>query len=148
MTRMELKDILTTTMAAVGAVLGIFNAWRAWSSDRIRVRVSISNVIAFPGGERAIGIEVVNLSSFPLTITNLGFERLDSSSHLQITSPIFTGADQRLPFRLESRTAFTVLQPSAAGEIPIELKNVGRAYVSTACGHRALSKRAVGRHLV
>ena len=126
-----LFQAITLAIAVLGAVLGLYNAWRNWIQDRVRVRVKLS---FFEGNNGAQGItfEVVNLSNFPITITHFGFDLLGTDRHMQIPRPIFTSAET-LPVRLASRTACTVLVGSDA--LPqnswTALRN---AYVNTACG--------------
>jgi len=40
--RMEANGIITLALAVIGAVLGVFNAWRSWINDRVRIRLDIS----------------------------------------------------------------------------------------------------------
>lgn len=131
-------DFATVTMAALGSGLGIFNAWRTWVNDRVRIRVAVSRLIA-TDGQRAIGIEVVNLSAFDVTITHIGFDLVGTSDHLQLFKPLIAQG-HALPKRLEPRAAFTVFQPLSAFEGK-QLLQLDRAYVATACGLRPKSRR-------
>jgi len=95
MTTLESVTLITAITGAVGgaigAVLGIFNTWSQWSRNRVRLRVVPK--IAFHAEDRGIYcdhmplederylfnyparlcIEVKNLSSFPVTISDVGF---------------------------------------------------------------------------
>jgi hypothetical protein len=118
------------TVGAAGAFLGVLNTWRNWSQDRVRIRVKTSL------GRNAAGpllvLNVLNISSFPVTITHVGFDILGGGEHMQIPAPIFAGS-HTLPVRLESRTSCTALQPFTA--LPAERwLVVRRTYVETACG--------------
>ena len=98
---------ITTVLAVLGAVLGLYNAWRNWIQDRVVLRVKVSQGIGGLGVEMHT-IEITNLSSFPLTITHIGFDLLGTDRHAQIPFPNFLRGET-LPIRLESRTSVTVL---------------------------------------
>lgn len=123
---------ITLGIAILGAGLGVLNAWRSWNTDRVRVKVSTSLARSLVADEDAICIDVVNLSSFPVTITSVGFDLASGLNHLAVPKPIFTRGES-LPVRLESRTSLTVLQPMATLEDE-QLAKVTSAYVRTACG--------------
>jgi hypothetical protein len=122
-------QIFTLAIAIVGAALGVLNTWRAFSSDRVRIRVRPSWAM-LTGGPEILAIEVVNLSTFAITVTAIGFTKSDSSSHAQVIEPRLSTGDS-LPKRLESRTGFTALvDPRELMKVP----DVDEAYVRTACG--------------
>ncbi|MDZ4282792.1 MAG: hypothetical protein U1C04_18760 [Hydrogenophaga sp.] len=130
-------QIITTALAVLGAVLGLYNAWRNWVQDRVRLKVSVSHASLSPGGP-GFSVAIVNLSNFPLTITHLGFDRIDGSHHMQILSPMFLAGEQ-LPIRLASRTATTAFVGLRTLQHE-QLLAIRRAYVSTACGKRSVSR--------
>ena len=35
-------QVVTTALAVLGSVLGVYNAWRNWVQDRVRLRVDVS----------------------------------------------------------------------------------------------------------
>lgn len=132
-------DYVTFGVALLGAVLGVYNAWRNWVQDRVRLRVKTS----MDGGAddaQSVVIEVINLSSFPVTITHVGFNLLGTDRHAQIPFPHFTRGET-LPVRLESRTSVTVLHAAAIAP-PYGWQIVRSVYVLTACG---LKRRCSGR---
>lgn len=130
-------QVITTALAVLGAVLGLYNAWRNWIQDRVRIKVSVSHV-ELATGEPGFSVAVVNLSNFPVTITHLGFDRIDGRLHMQIVRPMFIHGEQ-LPIRLAPRAAATALVQMSALQKE-QLVSIRRAYVSTACGERAVSK--------
>lgn len=138
-------DFVTLATAVLGAVLGIVSTWRSFALDRVKLRVGASLGIGVPVSEPLIVIEVVNLSSFPVTVTTIGFYLDGTDRHLQITHPVFTRGEQ-LPVRLEPRAAFTVAQPARAlqSEHLVALRSV---YIKTACGLEAQSKRGALRNV-
>lgn len=132
-------EVVTFAIALLGAVLGVYNAWRNWIQDRVRLRVKTSWGRG-AGAHEAFVIEVINLSSFPLTITHIGFDLIGTDYHAQILIPQFTRSET-LPVRLESRTSVTAIHPFA--KAPADGWEVVRnVYVLTACG---LKRRSNGR---
>jgi hypothetical protein len=129
-------DYVTLVIAVLGAGLGIFNAWRNWVSDRVRVRVKVSHGMG-GGGAEVFLIDVVNLSAFPITVTHIGFDLLGTDRHAQIPIPRFVRGET-LPVRLESRASFTVLQPLTESP-PNGWVGVRRVYALTACGLKRVS---------
>lgn len=134
---MTWAELITAATAGLGAVLGVFNAYRAWLDDRVHLKVLVHAAFTVPAGEPHLSITVRNLSRFAVTVTAVGFELAGTDRHLQIPMPLFTGGE-RLPVRLEPRTSVTVLQPTRALQND-EARLVTRAYVNTACGHVARS---------
>lgn len=66
-------QLATLAIAAVGAVLGVINTWNAISDRRPRARVRFLNLYDVPNVEHfGYSIEVTNLSTFPLTISEVG----------------------------------------------------------------------------
>lgn len=136
---------LTLAVALTGAVLGVLNTWRNWSLDRVKVRV-VPVYSEDMAGSRYISIEVINLSSFPVTVVSIGFTVIGGATHMQIPRPIFTGRET-LPVRLESRTSFTVLAPLSTFE-KTQLATIDRAYVKTACGNQIQGDSTTLRQIV
>ena len=133
-----LLQSVTLAIAVIGAVLGLLNAWRNWVNDRVRVRVSVSQGVDTLGA-RVLLIGVVNLSTFPVTIDVIGFNRVGATDHVQLTNPQFLRA-HTLPERLESRAALTVVQ--RVGAMPSDIAgSLRQAYVKTACGHTFIGGR-------
>jgi hypothetical protein len=62
------KDYITMGAAALGAGLGLMNTWNAMSQRRVRLRVRPAYATVVPAGAIAFCIEVINLSTFPVTI--------------------------------------------------------------------------------
>ena len=129
---------ITAIAAGIGAVLGIMNTWRATSQNRIKFTVRPTHVISVPDGTQGFSIEVVNLSNFPITVSEIGFtgasNSIKRSGRFAVTNS-FTIARQTLPVRLESREAesfyFDPMDANLMG------KAIGKAYARTSCGEVA-----------
>lgn len=128
-------QICTLIIAVVGAALGVLNTWRAFGQDRLRLRVEPAHAY-MTNGARQMCITVVNLSTFPVTLTNFGFTLVGDLNHMAIASPVFT-QNERLPIRLEPRASCTALVDIWALQ-DAQIARIHKAYVSTACGHRVL----------
>lgn len=139
-------DAVTLAIAVLGAALGVLNFWRSWAADRVRVRVRVAHAYVLSGVQtHNLTIDVVNLSTFPVTVTHIGFDVNGTDRHMQIPMPIFT-THLTLPVRLESRAGFTVLQPLTAFKDE-QLARLRNAYVLTACGARFNSSRSAFKQI-
>ena len=110
------SESITLTIAIIGAVcgvtgvvLGIVNTWRQLRRDKVRLKIVPSHVIpvgavADPGWN--FGIEVINMSEFPVTISDVGFLLNNGDKGTIATLPGFEQYGS-LPLRLEPRTAFS-----------------------------------------
>jgi hypothetical protein len=138
------KEIFTITAAIIGAVLGIMNTWNAMAQRRIRLKVSPAHATFIGGGilttDRgdSLGdlfcIEVTNLSTFPLTITEVGFTMGRSiRTGLRAAVPLPKILDgQAWPRRLETRESVSLYCDIDFGGQ--DSRRIGRAYARTACG--------------
>src|ERR1041385_1896118 len=99
---MGISDTITLVIAVIGAVLGILNAYRDFSRDRVKLRVvpkvafnvgannvitgdrptSLMNQLLRDGCPARLCIEVINLSTFPITISAAGFGRVSERRHV------------------------------------------------------------------
>ena len=80
------RDTLTLGIAVLGAALGVINTWNSLRSSRVRLRVTPK--WALTPDWTGLSIDVVNLSSFPVTITEVGFTLGRSLSRLPRRVPI------------------------------------------------------------
>jgi hypothetical protein len=139
-------DGVTLAIAVLGAVLGVINAWQAHDRDRVKLRVAPRVAYTFTalGDAHHVGIEVINRSAFPLTISQVGF-LLDSGERCALITPIlFDGGG--FPRRLEARTAFTAFF-KPGWERGAHFTVATRAYAETTAGDVALSSRRAVRRL-
>lgn len=129
------KDIVTIGAAALGAVLGIMNTWNAVNQRRVRLRVRPAHATMVPSGRSMFSIEVVNLSAFPLTISEVGFTLKRGGikqPRAAVITPILID-NKPWPRKLEPRESVSVYfdpstMRSGPGRRPL------RAYARSACG--------------
>jgi hypothetical protein len=100
---MDTKDLILSTCAVVGAVLGVFNLARSYLSDSERLTVA-----RIEGDDKEYpGVEIVNRSPFPITVAQLGMVYPDGQvSDVTIAYIRMGNIDQpQLPRRIEARTS-------------------------------------------
>jgi len=137
-TPFELRDFLTAGCAVLGAGLGVLNTITSLNQRRVKLRVTpkfsvrtergvYSHKTEIPANS-VPAIEVINLSEFPVTISEAGFSLRRDTGRLTPTPP-FLNDDKPWPRRLESRESVTIYFPSAA-KLP---SNLHLAYATTDC---------------
>lgn len=126
------KDYITPSAAFVGAVLGVVNTLHNFNQKRVKLRVVPSMSTIYPSRKTYMCINVVNLSAFPVTVSEVGlvgrWANPEKSLRAMVPMPkLIDGGSW--PRRLESREVVAALvNPS---EIPDDL---GKVYAKTSCG--------------
>lgn len=142
------KDWITFGIALLGAGLGILNYWNAISQRRVRLRVRPTYALPIGGGDTMFSIEVVNLSTFAVTITEVGFTVDGSTAKRKtragIPRPIIIDG-QPWPRRLQQREAVSAF--FHPGEAMRAGGRIGRAYAHTSCGEFAYGTSPALREL-
>jgi hypothetical protein len=135
------KDVITLGVALLGAGLGIMNTWNAVSQRRVRVRVAPSFLTEPDGSPLGFSIEIINLSAFPITLAEVGF---DAGRGKRVPARAAHFPDNKpLPRRIEPReSVLAMFCPAEFGLPNIEL---GDAYVRTACGRTVYGNSPAGR---
>jgi hypothetical protein len=132
---MTTTELITLPLAVLGAVLGVINTWRGLERDRVKLRVVPK--IAYPATpgldpRPRLCIEVTNLSTFPVTISEVGFLQRGTDHRMALLQPILPDGGP-FPRRLEARHGFTAyFAPGAEARDGFE--NVTKAYARTECG--------------
>jgi hypothetical protein len=136
--------ILSVLLGFIGAALGVFNAWRSFRKDRVRLRVkpqasrqylrdaTVKGTLP-PDGPARMAIEVVNIGHLPAVISDVGLltsekDKRASASHYQ------TNLGKRLPILLEPRRAVTVVLDGAYNDLADHPVQYVGAYARTECG--------------
>ena len=136
----DIKEFLTIGCAVLGASLGVINTVTGLSQRRLRLKVIPKTVVRngrdiFSTNLKVLedsypAIEVINLSAFPVTISEAGFT-LKGSANRVVCDPSPVIDNKPWPRRLEPREAVTVYFPY--GIFP---KNLHLAYAQTDCNEK------------
>lgn len=138
--------ILGVVAGLTGVVLGIVNTLINVKRDRVRLRVRLSQVITVGlgfDGQRTYSIEALNLSEFPVVVTDIGLSLTKKENASLSTVP---GLEPRgkLPLRLEPRTKYQkMFQASSIDDLWPRMIST---YSQTECGVTAKGKIAVPRN--
>jgi hypothetical protein len=158
MTTLETVTLVTAITGAacgiLGAVLGIINTWNQVSKNRLRLRVrpflavvrqrSNGQYVGIarysgepfpPGSMPCLGIQVVNLSSFSVTINEVGFRDPGCKGEKNNINPSDRCGDP-LPKRLKPRESMSVYSDPGAKLEP-SIARLAKAYAGTSCGQVA-----------
>lgn len=107
----NLINLITFGIAVVGAILGIINT--VYAIDKDRVKLKVRPVFGVTTGaphlkEEYIGIEIINLSTFPISISQAGFMLGRTKQRAAILRPLTTQGVIYLPYKLPSREKITL----------------------------------------
>ncbi len=133
MNEITLFQAITLAVAVIGAALGLINTWHMIDRTQVKLRVSLGRAMLIGGGIEGgpdIGIEVTNLSSFPVTLSEVGVNYKGTNERGVFIQPLF--ADHGvMPRRLEPRSSIT-----AYGNTPDPIPGhpIRCAYAKTQCG--------------
>jgi hypothetical protein len=141
-------NIITLAIALVGAILGIINT--LLSINRHRVKIKVTPKVAYLVGQivktKCLAIEILNLSDFPVTISQVGILYRGTKDRGDIVLPNMPDGGS-FPRRLESRASFTVYSNP---EVILEnnFANVYCAYAETDCKVLAKGRSPALKELV
>jgi hypothetical protein len=131
---MNTFDYITIVIAIIGASLGIINMFYNFNRDRVKLRVipNIWKICIKDEISERFGIEVINLSTFPVTIRQLGY--YDKRNKINVITGLsgFINPIQ-LPIKLGPRESFSLY-----GDVEFhknkDLLNIKCWYAYTICG--------------
>ena len=143
-------EVATLGIALLGAGLGIINTWQSIDRDRVKLRVTPKMSHSFfPGVDDTfprLCIEVLNLSAFPVTVSEVGLTLHGTDKQFKLFVPIIHDGGP-FPRRLEPRSSFTAYFESGAENHPA-FTSVKSAYAKTDCGEMATGDSPALRSLV
>ena len=134
-------DGLILSIATLGAVLGIINTWKSIDRDRLKLKVVPKHAIPvgdFINKNIRFCIEVINLSTFPVTISEVGVLFHNTDARGAVINPIIIDGG-KFPRRLEPRSSFTAYLQSEVFQNKDDFK-VKCAYASSDCGEMVTGK--------
>jgi hypothetical protein len=123
---------VTLAIAAVGAVLGVINTWRAIDQSRVKLKVVPVHAMPYGGAPQNIRfcIQVTNLSQFAITLDDAGVFFHGTKRRGSVVTPVF--ADQGpWPRRLEPRSSVSIYSELPRSSTGHKIKC---AFARTQCG--------------
>jgi hypothetical protein len=129
---------MTLAIALLGAILGLINAWHSLNQCRVRLIVRPKRAIPFGAVDPRLTfcIEVTNLSTFAVTICDVGVFYKGTDQRGSIVRPVFLDGGP-WPRRLEPRSAVTVYSQTPE---PFQGHAIKCAYAVTECGVTKVGK--------
>jgi len=128
------KDYITISIALIGAILGVLNFWLSYNQRRVRLIVRSGHSIGVPDGSDLLHITVLNLSLFPVIVSEVGFQingPINKGKRLAITEP-GTLDGKKLPRKLDSRESASFYVDLRTA-ISFSQGKLERAYIRTSC---------------
>lgn len=132
---------ITTITAVIAAVCGVtalglsfINTWHQLRRDQVRLKVTPQHIIpvgALRNAHVDFGIEVINLSEFPVVIVDVGF-LLAHGHHGTLSTVSHIEPNGELPRRLDPHTSYSVCFWLDTNTV--DLAAVKCAYARTQCG--------------
>jgi hypothetical protein len=164
---LSLKDILTSLAAFVGMSLGIYNFWKERDKEKVKLKVipisvqqkvvdPLGNIIGYITSENEFknnnpqdffAIEVVNISRFAVTITQVGFLVSGTEQRISCPRPIL-GNQEKFPKKLEPREALTAYVDLQSILSLTNIRNVYCAFAKTSCYHTETGKTKALKQLI
>ena len=130
----EWLQYITAATALTGAILGIMNTWRAMDQNRLRLKVRPTHALLMPQAEHLFAIEVINRSTFPVAVSEIGFTEASSKRRFSVVEYHAT-THAKLPLTLEPRDAISFYFDP--GDRKLLGQVIGKAYAKTTCGEIA-----------
>lgn len=130
---MSIFETVTFAIAVLGAVLGVINTWVGLSKERVKLIVTPKHAIPVGGApeELEFCIEVVNLSAFPITISEIGILYRGTKKRSIILHPV-TSDGGPFPRRLEPRSGVSLY--SKRPPLVVEGNKMKCVFAKTDCG--------------
>ena len=135
-----MADPISGVFSALFSALSLGNTL---NKQQANLTVKLRLAETYPQGDWCLTVEVVNMSAFPVKITDIGFNRRDGKrlSHAFLGFALMNG--QKLPVRLESRDSITALFPTSAVDPYLSTT----AFATTACGVTEIADNADWKEL-
>ena len=126
-------QVATFAIASIGAVLGLINTWHNLDKKKLKLKVTPLQVISRSKPHLTFGVQIVNLSDFPVTVSDAGALIKETGNCMCIRNPVFANGaiGHDWPQRIEPRSAITAYSMMLK---PPQGYNYGLAYARTQCG--------------
>ena len=129
---MSTVEAVTFAIAVLGAVLGLVNTWHNLDKTRVKLVVRPKHAIPFGNIDPRLTfcIEVTNLSSFAVTVSDVGVSYYGTKNRGSIIQPVLLDGG-KWPRRLEPRSSVTVYGQTPTSSTGHKIRC---AYAITDCG--------------
>lgn len=116
---MTLIQAITLSIAILGAILGLINTLHNLDKARVKIKVKPAHAIPMGAAPRELNfcIEITNLSSFPISISDAGFFYRGTKERGAWILPYFSDSGGHWPKRLEPRSSISVYAKTDCGVI-------------------------------
>ena len=154
-----IKDVIIAIAAFSGMGLGFYNLWNEQNKKKVKLKVIPKSVLQ--SGTNSVGqnmiltssnefninntqdefaIEIINLSTFPVVIDEVGFNISGTKARMSLPVPVLHDNNKEWPRKLESREAVTVYSSLRELLSTPSLSKVSNAFAKTSCGHSGTGK--------
>jgi hypothetical protein len=137
---MTVVGAVTLGIALLGAILGIINTCLQYDKRRVKLRVIPKIAYLMLSRSDKLGapqlcIEIINLSDFPVTISDVGLTsgNVNKAKRITLIEPLIYDG-KRWPRRLESHESVTVYFEKGFGPDEPDYLIMKKAYAKTDCG--------------
>jgi len=120
---------VSMALGSVGTLIGVLTFRNTINRQKVKLAVTPAPGRTTPQGDPCVCVEVVNLSSFAVTISEIGLNRRDGKCYSLLDRPLTDG--RRLPQRVESRESVTAYFPGSG----IDIDQATTGFAKTACGY-------------
>ncbi len=137
---MTVMDAVTLSVALLGATLGLINTYVILAERRVRLRVVPMGLLPQDQDTPSLGVEVVNLSSFPVVIASCRFQ----SGRFWVKDfyyqkGIRTIDGEEFPVRIEPRNSIVLQSDYASLRKSPDASKLKYVAVRTVCGKKVLA---------
>lgn len=124
--------VVGAVIGGTGTAIAFLNYKNTVNRQQVKLQVTPAPGQTYPQGDPCVCVEVVNLSSFPINITDIGLNRRDGSRYSYSFLGLALSNGQRLPHRLEPREAVSAVFSASI----VDINMVTNAFAATSCGHK------------
>lgn len=127
MNNSEIVPLVSLVIGSLGATLGLVNTWNLLDRQRVKLSVIPAQSFLLPAGDPAVTIDVVNMSAFPVVLSEIGFQ-IPGDKKAITPGPLLNG--KPLPCRLEPRESVTAYFYLSG----LDTRILCQAFARTSCG--------------
>ncbi len=132
---MQWQDGITLGIALLGAILGVYNAWNTWKSEKVSFDVFLEFLDeSYTASEYGITIRVVNRSKFPIFVRRIGFQIPDKKLWRKCGEDGRKPVKLTFPYEIAPGAHLPAIDFCVFNQVPNIPQNVTAVVVETTCG--------------